>query len=138
MNLIKIYQDGANAYLRGDYSLAISHYQSLLKEYIFYYANTHSMDTVSYTIDSILVLQSKVWLHLVQTLSTQKFQSQLLKYHQQLLLQAQGLLAGVDILMVYLRNKYGFTQHSRLGIGFKSLETIQKILKRKTERWSLS
>lgn len=136
MNLIKLYQDGVNAYLRGEYSLAINLYQSLLKEYIFYYANTSSVDTTSYALDSILVLQTKVWLQLVQTLSASKFQSQPLK--QQKFLRAEGLLAGVDILMVYLRNKFGFTQHPTLDLSFKSLETIQKILKRKTERVGLS
>ncbi len=132
MSLVKIYQDGVSSYLRGDFSLAMSCHQSLLKQYIFSYAKATTVDPVSYALDSILVLHSKAWLQLEQIFSSHRFQKQ----KQQKLLKALGILEGAEILLVYLKNKIGFTRNPALRQGFKSLETIQKILKRKTNRCS--
>lgn len=135
MNLIKTYQDGVSSHLHGDLPKAISYHHSLLKHYIFYYANTTTVDPILYALDSILVLHSKVWLQIEQAFSSHRFQSQTQK--QQKFLKAQGILEGAEILLIYLKNKIGFTRYPALKRGFKSLETVQKILKRKTERYGL-
>lgn len=132
MSLVKIYQDGVSSYLRGNFSQAMSYHQSLLKQYIFSYAKVTTVDPVSYALDSILVLHSKAWLQLEQISSSHRSQRQ----KEQKLLKAQGILEGSEILLVYLKNKIGFTRNLALRQGFKSLETIQKILKRKTKRIS--
>ena len=133
MSLLKAYQDGVTAYLRGDFHQAIRYHQTLLKQYVFYYANTSSVDTLSYALDSVLVLHSKVWLQLEQSASTHRFQ----RYKQQKFIKTQGLLAGADVLLVYIKNRIGFTKSPAVRQGFKSLETIQKVLKRKINRNSL-
>ncbi len=133
MSLLKVYQDGVSAYLRGDFHQAVRYHQTLLKQYVFYYANTSSVDTLSYALDSVLVLHSKVWLQLEQAVSTHRFQ----RYKQQKFIKTQGILAGADVLLVYIKNRIGFTKAPALRQGFRSLETIQKILKRKLIRSSL-
>ena len=85
--------------------------------------------------DSILVVHSKAWIQLEQVFSSHRYQSQTQK--QQKLFKAQGTLEGAEILLVFLKNKVGFSSSSNLGQGFKCLETIQKILKRKAKRFSL-
>lgn len=132
MSLVKIYQDGVSSSLRGNFSQAVKYHKSLLKHYIFSYAKATTVDPVSYALDSILVLHSKAWLQLEQISSSHRFQKQ----KQQKFLKALGILEGAEILLVYLKNKIGFTHNPALRQGFKSLETIQKILKRKTKRYS--
>lgn len=135
MSLIKVYQDGVSSYLGGDFSQAISLHQTLLRQYVFYYANTSTVDPLSYALDSILVLHSKAWLLLEQAFSSHRFQNQTQK--QQKFLKALGILEGAEVLLVYLKNKIGFTRYPALNQGFKCLETIQKILKRKMKQYSL-
>jgi hypothetical protein len=134
MSLLNIYQDGVSSYLQKDFPRAIKYHQTLLKTYIFYYANRKNVDPLSYALDSILVLHSKAWIQLEQIFSSHRYQSQIQK--QQKLLKAQGTLEGAEILIVYLKNKIGFTSSPNLRQGFKCLETIQKILKQKTKRHS--
>lgn len=133
MNLLNLYQDGVSSYLRRDFPQAITFHQSLLKQYIFHYANRTNVDPLLYALDSILVLHSKAWIQLEQILSSHRYQSQTQK--QQKLFKAQGTLEGSEILLVYLKNKLGFTSSPSLRQGFKCLETVQKILKRKTKRY---
>ncbi len=135
MSLLNLYQNGVSSYLRRDFPQAINFHQSLLKQYVFHYANRTNVDPLSYAFDSILVLHSKAWIQLEQIFSSHRYQNQTQK--QQKLLRAQGTLEGAEILLVYLKNKLGFTSYSGLRQGFKCLETIQKILKRKTKRYSL-
>ncbi|UCG89832.1 MAG: hypothetical protein JSU57_05065 [Candidatus Heimdallarchaeota archaeon] len=112
----------------------MSSHQSLLKQYIFTYAKGTTVDPVSYALDSILVLHGKVWLYLVQIASNLILENQTQK--EQKLFKAQGIIEGVEILLVYLKNQLGFTHNLALRQGFKSLEIIQKILKRKIMRWN--
>jgi hypothetical protein len=135
MSLLNLYQNGMNSFLRRDFPQAIKYHQSLLKQYVFHYANKTHVDPLSYALDSILVLHSKAWIQLEQVFSSHRYQSQTQK--QQKLFKAQGTLEGAEILLIYLKNKVGFTSAPSLRQGFKSLETIQKILKRKTKRYSL-
>ena len=135
MSLLNLYQNGVNSFLRRDFPQAINYHQSLLKQYIFHYANRGHVDPLSYALDSILVLHSKAWIQLEQIFSSHRYQSQTQK--QQKLFKAQGTLEGAELLLVYLKNKVGFTPSPNLRQGFKCLETIQKILKRKVKRFSL-
>lgn len=135
MSLLNIYQDGVSSYLQKDFPSAIKYHQTLLKNYVFNYANRTNVDPLSYALDSILVLHSKAWIQLEQIFSSHRYQSQIQK--QQKLLKAQGTLEGAEILLVYLKNKIGFSSSLNIRQGFKCLETIQKILKRKTKRYSL-
>jgi hypothetical protein len=135
MSLLNIYQDGVSSYLRKDFPQAINYHQTLLKHYIFNYANRTSVDPLLYALDSILVLHSKVWIQLEHIFSSHRYQNQIQK--QQKLLKAQGTLEGAEILLIYLKNRIGFTSSPDLRQGFKCLETIQRILKRKTKRYSL-
>ena len=135
MSLLNLYQDGVSSFLERNFQKAINYHQTLLKEYIFHYASKANVDPLSYALDSILVLHSQAWIQLEQIFSSHRYQSQIQK--QQKLLQAQGTLEGAEILLVYLKNKLGFTSSPSLRQGFKCLETIQKILKRKTKRYSL-
>ncbi len=129
-NLIQLYQQAVKAYLAKDYPKSKQHHQSLLKHYIYHYAKISEVDPVSYTLDSILALHSKAWLQIEQAYSTKRFLSEIQR--QQHLMKAQGVLRGAEILFIFLKNKIGFSQYSNLKEGFTSLETIHKILERKT------
>jgi len=134
MSLLNLYQDGVSSFLRRDFPQAINYHRTLLKQYIFNYANKINVDPLSYALDSILVLHSKAWIQLEQIFSSHRYQSQIQK--QQKLLKAQGTLEATEILLIYLKNKLGFTASPSLKQGFRCLETIHKILKRKTNRYS--
>jgi hypothetical protein len=129
-NLIQIYQEGVKAYLNKEYNKAQEFYQTLLKQYIFYYAQSTNVDSISYALDSILALHSKAWLHINNAFYIHQFLSE--KQQREQLSKAQGLLTGAEILFILLKNKIGYSQYPVLKKGFTSLETIQKILERKT------
>lgn len=129
-NLIQIYQEAVKAYLDKEYHKAKKFHQTLLRQYIYHYAEATNVDSLSYALDSILALHSKAWLHINNAFYTHEFLSEIQQQEQ--LSKAQGLLTGAEILFILLKNKIGFTQYPTLKKGFTSLDTIQKILERKT------
>jgi hypothetical protein len=133
MSLLSLYQQGVSSFLKREFPQALKCHQSLLKQYIFHYAKRSNVDSLSYAFDSILVLHSKAWIQLEQIFSSHRYMSQTQK--QQKLFKAQGTLEGAEILLVYLKNRLGFTSSTYMQQGFKCLETIHKILKRKTIRY---